>query len=136
MRVRTAVIHLEADEAFKNEEGYTILNGSPDQEGTGIIPQMKEGRPAPARAKSKTEANRILREHGFVAATTALETWSFPDRVTNDYHLAEVFVMQLPQQGRSRKKVKSAKNKRVKRANAQGRRANEAPEESGVGQND
>jgi len=126
MRVRTAVIHLEADEAFKNEEGYTILNGSPDQEGTGIIPQMKEGRPAPARAKSKTEANRILREHGFVAATTALETWSFPDRVTNDYHLAEVFVMQLLQQGRSRKKVKSAKkqkSKAGKRAGPKGKRS-------------
>jgi len=97
-----------------------------DQEGTGIIPQMKEGRPAPARAKSKTEANRILREHGFVAATTALETWSFPDRVTNDYHLAEVFVMQLPQQGRSRKKVKSAKkqkSKAGKRAGPKGKRS-------------
>jgi hypothetical protein len=87
------VINLEADEVFKNEEGYAILNGSPDHEGTGIILHMKEGEPAPARAKSKTEANRILREQGFVGATTALETWSFPDRVTNDYHLPEVFVI-------------------------------------------
>ena len=126
MRVRTAVINLGADEVFKNEEGYAILNGSPDHEGTGIILHMKEGEAAPARAKSKTEANRILRERGFVVATTALETWSFPDRVTNEYHLAEVFVMQLPQQGRSRKKVKSAKKQKSKpgkRAAPKGKRS-------------
>jgi hypothetical protein len=108
------VINLEANEVFKNEEGYVVLNGNPDHERTSIILQMKEGGPAPARAKSKTEANRILREHGLVGPTTALETWSFPDRATNEYHLAEVFVMQLPQQGRSRKKVKSAKKQKSK----------------------
>jgi hypothetical protein len=63
---------------------------------------------------------------GFVGATTALETWSFPDRVTNEYHLAEVFVKQLPQQGRSRKKVKFAKkqkSKAGKRAAPKGKRS-------------
>src|SRR5262249_54132851 len=59
MRVRTAVINLGADEVFKNEEGYAIFNGSPDHGGTGSILHMKEGRLVPARAKSKTEANRI-----------------------------------------------------------------------------
>jgi hypothetical protein len=81
---------------------------------SGAITRIDNGDMIDERAKSKTAANAILRNHGFRSPAVKLETWSFPDPITNDHHQGKVWVLQLPQQGGKSKKKKPAKKRKAK----------------------
>jgi hypothetical protein len=122
---KKAAIRLYAEEASKNENGYAILDESPERETAKIVTVLDANEDlVPARAKLATEAKRILKEvWEYSSPTVALEKWIFEDRETNDQHEGEVWVMQLPQQRRLRKKRGGTSHKRLKSTRKQKKKA-------------
>jgi hypothetical protein len=121
---KTAAIRLTADQASENKDGYLILYGSPADEMSSAITRIEKGEMVDERAKSKTAANKILRDKGFQSPMVILESWRFSDPITNDHHNGKVWVMQLPKQGSARKKSKSPnkrKSKTTRRSRAKGK---------------
>lgn len=103
---KIAKVYLAADEASANENGNLVFDESPARETASAVGLV--------RAKNKTAAIKILRDNGFKNPEVRLEKWSFPDSVTNDHHVGQVWVMQLPQQVKRKKKGPATKQKKAK----------------------
>jgi len=108
---KIAAVTLDADRASANEDGYLIFDGSPSDWNSHPITRLEKGNMIDERARSETAAIRTLREQYFRSPTVKLESWAFPDPITDNHHDGKVWVMQLPQQGSRRKKTKSAERK-------------------------